>query len=999
MAFPNGPSLPSSTLHSITKCVFMYCLITLLMLQVCMALYEDQVGLFDWRQQYIGEVEEVYFEQQSHSSRRVFVSTKAGVLAALNARTGSISWRKVLEKKRESIQNLLYDTKHLITVSASGNMVRSWDANKGHVVWEVSMEQSLPSGVLGSPAPNIGFQHRAIIMSGENDGIALISQGVMRLLSPADGSTIWEAKANEDGALTHYLGFAVSNDKLFAFFVKNKVNLVVKNIDIENGKTLSENEVSIPWTSEASIECELISSYLVCLDKSAREVHVLDYSSSGSAFASSSLDSLHFPLDADVIGMGKLNRESSHFILKSHGFIQIISISKGSLSVLKKVGSEGFFTEGFLGGKNYLFFISSNNVSIIVEVFSPNNLDAAIEDLKIVVPYNRRNHGPPIKGVVFMYSKKNDIGYRILLSSQDHSICLIQSVTKGSGKILWDREEGLASITAVEMMELPPSTSASKLELLHEEFSVSRNAGILAMFLNRIKSQIRQFQAFTQNLKKKQHNIDGLNGVNDQDKTGMLKRDQFSLSKVIIVVTKAKKIFAINSQNGDIVWSQFIADLKPFNDVGKQHFYLVQQRTTAHFPLPPQCVLVGLSGRKGEEGKAVIYTFNPLTGDGLETGHGSMLSEHKVAQVAQLPFEDDKSAKIISVIDSSLNLHMFPKTATVNGKVKSMFYYLVDHEANKISGYLTEPCSNNGKCKLKEVWGLNIPSGQKILDIVTKREDEVVNSMGRVLGDHTVLYKYLNPNLIAFATIQDRTAKGSIFVYVVDAITGHVIYHARHKSATTPVNLILSEHWLLYVYYNPKGKRNELSVVEFYEDGEAKDTSSFSSLDSVDLPLALSQGYILHASGIQGIATTNTERGITHKNILLALESGYILSLPKNFLDPRRSFQHTSILAEEGLAPYMPEIPVMPQSFINYNATVAQMRGIYTSAAGLESTSLVLAYGLDLYYTRVMPSKMFDVLKEDFDYIFISGVLSALILASILCSKLASIKSLNLSWK
>ena len=74
------------------------------------------------------------------------------------------------------------------------------------------------------------------------------------------------------------------------------------------------------------------------------------------------------------------------------------------------------------------------------------------------------------------------------------------------------------------------------------------------------------------------------------------------------------------------------------------------------------------------------------------------------------------------------------------------------------------------------------------------------------------------------------------------------------------------------------------------------------------------------------------------------------------------------------------------------------IRGIYTAAAGLESTCLVLVYGLDVFYTRVTPSKMFDVLKEDFDYIFISGVLSALILVSIVCSKFASMRNLKLAW-
>jgi len=54
---------------------------------------------------------------------------------------------------------------------------------------------------------------------------------------------------------------------------------------------------------------------------------------------------------------------------------------------------------------------------------------------------------------------------------------------------------------------------------------------------------------------------------------------------------------------------------------------------------------------------------------------------------------------------------------------------------------------------------------------------------------------------------------------------------------------------------------------------------------------------------------------------------------------------------------------------------------------------------VDLFYTRVNPSKMFDVLKEDFDYFFISIVLSAMILVSIISQKLAARKALNRAWK
>jgi len=53
----------------------------------------------------------------------------------------------------------------------------------------------------------------------------------------------------------------------------------------------------------------------------------------------------------------------------------------------------------------------------------------------------------------------------------------------------------------------------------------------------------------------------------------------------------------------------------------------------------------------------------------------------------------------------------------------------------------------------------------------------------------------------------------------------------------------------------------------------------------------------------------------------------------------------------------------------------------------------------DLFYTRVMPSKMFDVLKEDFDYFFISSVLLGMTAVSIISQKLAARRALNRAWK
>lgn len=53
----------------------------------------------------------------------------------------------------------------------------------------------------------------------------------------------------------------------------------------------------------------------------------------------------------------------------------------------------------------------------------------------------------------------------------------------------------------------------------------------------------------------------------------------------------------------------------------------------------------------------------------------------------------------------------------------------------------------------------------------------------------------------------------------------------------------------------------------------------------------------------------------------------------------------------------------------------------------------------DLFYTRVAPSRTFDLLKDDFDYYLITIVLAALVLATYGTKYLASRKTLKMAWK
>ena len=53
------------------------------------------------------------------------------------------------------------------------------------------------------------------------------------------------------------------------------------------------------------------------------------------------------------------------------------------------------------------------------------------------------------------------------------------------------------------------------------------------------------------------------------------------------------QIYGLDSRNGDIVWSYYLPDLQPFLVGGQPQLLLFVQRTTAHFPHPPQCTVIG----------------------------------------------------------------------------------------------------------------------------------------------------------------------------------------------------------------------------------------------------------------------------------------------------------------------------------------------------------------------------------------------------------------------
>lgn len=84
---------------------------------------------------------------------------------------------------------------------------------------------------------------------------------------------------------------------------------------------------------------------------------------------------------------------------------------------------------------------------------------------------------------------------------------------------------------------------------------------------------------------------------------------------------------------------------------------------------------------------------------------------------------------------------------------------------------------------------------------------------------------------------------------------------------------------------------------------------------------------------------------------------------------------------------------------MTHSQRVEGLRGIVTVPAKLESTTLVFAYGVDLFYTRIAPSRTYDSLTEDFSYALLLITIVALVAAIFATWILSEKKDLRDKWR
>jgi ER membrane protein complex subunit 1 len=133
-----------------------------------------------------------------------------------------------------------------------------------------------------------------------------------------------------------------------------------------------------------------------------------------------------------------------------------------------------------------------------------------------------------------------------------------------------------------------------------------------------------------------------------------------------------------------------------------------------------------------------------------------------------------------------------------------------------------------------------------------------------------------------------------------------------------------------------------------------------------------------------------------------ATSNGQLISFSRKVIDPRRPFKSASKMTneekEEGLIPYHPVLEENPKSVLSYDYNVAKVKHLEFFPSGLESTSLVLAYGVDTFLTRTSPSLSFDTLGDEFSRSTLVTVIAGLMVGIVIAKQWASQQKLRQDW-
>ncbi|KAF7817131.1 ER membrane protein complex subunit 1 [Senna tora] len=963
------------------------------------SLYEDQVGLMDWHQQYIGKVKHAVFHTQKTGRKRVLVSTEENVIASLDLRHGEIFWRHVLGTN-DVIDGLdIALGKYVITLSSNGSILRAWSLPDGQMVWESFLPGSKASKSILNVPKNL--------KADKDDLILVFGNGCFHAVSGIDGEVLWKRDLSGESIDVQHVIQSPHDGVISVAGLSGSSKLYAYQFNAKNGDLLKNDDAALPFDSFGGL-LSISGDVLVALDDMRSKIVIINLKNGEISYNQKHISDLI----EDSTGQAVIipSRLPGMFALNLNSHIVLLKLtSDGELVVVDKINNAAAVSDALSisEGQHAFAFVQHGDNKIHLYVKNVNDWNSDLLKESIVIDHQRGN----IDKIFINNYVRTDrsYGFRALMVMEDHSLILVQQ-----GEIVWSREDGLAAVVDVTTSELPvekEGVSVAKVEQNLFEWLKGHMLKLKGTLMIASPEDVAAIQAMR---------------LRSSEKSKMT-RDHNGFRKLLIVLTRAGKVFALHTGDGRVVWSVLLRTLRKSeaceHPVG---ISIYQWQVPHHHALDenPSVLLVGRCG-SSSAAPAVLSFIDAYTGMELN----ALSLAHTIDQVIPLPYTDSTEQRLHLIIDVNQQAHLYPRTPEaidiLQRGFSNVYWYSVEADNGIIRGHaLKSNCIGevvDEYCFVfRDLWSVVFPSeSEKIIATVTRKPNEVVHTQAKVMTDQDVMYKYISKNLLFVANVAPK-ARGEIgtvtpeeawlVVYIIDTVTGRILHRMTHHGCQGPVHAVFSENWVVYHYFNLRAHRYEMSVVEVYDQSRAdnKDvwklvlgkhnlTSPVSSYSRPEV-IAKSQSYYFTHS-VKAIEVTSTVKGITSQQLLIGTIGDQVLALDKRYLDPRRTVNPSQAEREEGIIPLTDSLPIISQSYITHSIKVEGLRGIITVPAKLESTSLVFTYGVDLFFTRIAPSRTYDSLTEDFSYALLLLTIVALVAAIFVTWVLSERKELQDKWR
>ncbi|KAI5957763.1 hypothetical protein KGF57_003030 [Candida theae] len=455
-------------------------------------------------------------------------------------------------------------------------------------------------------------------------------------------------------------------------------------------------------------------------------------------------------------------------------------------------------------------------------------------------------------------------------------------------------------------------------------------------------------------------------------------------NKLIVFYDSSQhKVIALNSYDGEVAWESA--------------------------PLGGASDLLALKQLDAKEGQGEIVVVFPTEIYRLSSYNGEILevTTNENDYVNVIPIDGDTN---YALEDSQ----KFTLSSTNSHKTPLYFAKTVNN--NEINGHVIPPGSSSST----QTWSFNF-NGPIVSQARINNLDSQISAIGIPKSDKSVLYKYLNRNLIAVLTLEDE-----LKLHLLDGISGELLYQQTHNKSEIvdpeSVNLVIDDNWIVYTFFTKQPRLEQrINVVDLFT-GRTKPTKGDAGAKA-RIGQIFSESFI-YPERILDLSSTQSRYGITLKSIIACTESGNLVELPKFILNsrrPRHEMKPVEYQDDFRLTPYEPVVAKNNFQTINhkYQLWVSEKHEDVTSSGhgvsthpSSSSSSSILIKPTDFestvvvcfvndqvrYCSLLQPSLSFDLLNPKFEKLKLVATIVILFVVYIVSKPYVANKRLKSQW-